>query len=194
MNSHPLILGLHRVGRPPFNAKIRGLFITPGLLSFQIRLLKFFGYRFVTLSDSISATGQKNAVITFDDGYVDNLTLALPLLKKHDVPATLFVVTSDIGKKNVVWPEAGEDLPADILSWESLAELKANGWEIGSHSHEHVHLARYEESQQAKLIELSINAIEENLGERPVSCAYPYGSFMTSAPRALSSAWESRSR
>jgi len=185
MSSRLLILGLHRVGLPPRNAKIRGLFISPRLLSFQLSLLKFLGYHFLTLRDSVLAPGSKNAVITFDDGYADNITAALPVLKKHGVPATLFVVTGDVGGEGVVWPEAGEDLPADMLSWDSLSKLKADGWEIASHAHEHVHLARYEEAKQEELIERSISEIEEKLGERPVSFAYPYGSYDHRTKRVL---------
>jgi peptidoglycan/xylan/chitin deacetylase (PgdA/CDA1 family) len=185
MSSRLLILGLHRVGLPPRNAKIRGLFISPRLLSFQLSFLKFLGYRFFTLRDSMLEPDLKNAVITFDDGYADNITTALPVLKKHNVPATLFIITGDVGKKDVVWEEAGEDLPADILDWESLAELKANGWEIASHADEHVHLARYAESQQEELISRSITEIEEKIGERPVSFAYPYGSYDQSTKRVL---------
>jgi len=136
MNSQLLILGLHRVGHPPCNAKIRGLFITPKLLSFQLSLLKLLGYRFLTLRDAIanSETNEKVAVLTFDDGYADTVTAALPVLNKFNAPATVFVITGDIGKNDVVWDEAGEDLPADILDWESLAHLRENGWEIAIRS------------------------------------------------------------
>src|SRR5215470_12124678 len=177
MSSRLLILGLHRVGFPPHNAKIRGLFVSPKLLSFQIWLLKRRGYKFMTLRDAMSTNEARRAVLTFDDGYADNLTAALPVLKKHGVPATLFIITGDMGKADVVWDEAGEKLPADLLDWDSLAELKAHGWEIGSHGHAHIHLGRYSESEQEEVVRLSIDEIEERTGERPVSFAYPYGSY-----------------
>jgi peptidoglycan/xylan/chitin deacetylase (PgdA/CDA1 family) len=89
----------------------------------------------------------KRAVLTFDDGYVDNLTAALPLLQKHNIPATLFVITGDVGKGNGTWDEAGESLPADLLSMGMCeTQLRDHGWEIASHAHEHVHLDRYRES------------------------------------------------
>jgi len=188
MSSQLLILSLHRVGYPPRRAKIRGLFITPRLLTFQLYLLKLLGYRFLTLRDAIANTNknEKVAVLTFDDGYADNVTAALPVLRKFNAPATVFVITGDVGRYNVVWDEAGEDLPADIVSWESLSLLRENGWEIASHAHRHVHLARYDESEQDSIIRRSIDEIETNLGERPVSFAYPYGSFNISTKRMLS--------
>jgi len=186
MSSQLLILGLHRVGFPPPNAKIRGLFISPKLLSFQIWLLKRRGYKFMTLREAmLNNKNTKRAVLTFDDGYADNLTAALPVLKKHKVPATLFIVTGDVGKEDVIWDEAGEKLPADLLSWESVRRLKERGWEIASHAHEHVHLDRYRESHQEDLIKRSMDEIEAMMGERPVSFAYPYGTYDNRTKRVL---------
>jgi len=184
MDSIVLILGLHRVGRPPANAKIRGLFVTPELLSFEIWLLKKLGYRFATLKDALLAPAGKIAVITFDDGYEDNYTVGLPVLERHGVPATVFVVTGDVGEKAVVWDEAGEDLPADMLTWEMLAELQSRGWEIGSHGHHHVHFDRQRPDRQESSICQSVRAIEKALGTVPISFAYPYGAF-SGATKAL---------
>ncbi|MEP6788338.1 MAG: polysaccharide deacetylase family protein [Acidobacteriota bacterium] len=177
MDSQILILGLHRVGFPPRNAKIRGLFTTPRLLGFQLRLLKLLGFRFMTLKDAMADGRGRIAVITFDDGYADNFTNALPILERMSIPATVFVVTNDLGRQDVVWDEASEDLPADLLSWSMLRHLVKCGWEVGSHAHEHVHLARYSAAEQAKTIKMSVDAISDNLGLRPVSFAYPYGSY-----------------
>ncbi|MEP7076407.1 MAG: polysaccharide deacetylase family protein [Acidobacteriota bacterium] len=185
MSSQLLILGLHRVGQPPVDATIRGLFITPRLLSFEIYLLKLLGYRFATLRDAMIENDRNVAVITFDDGYSDNLTAALPVLRKHGVPATIFVVTNDIGKCDVVWEEAGEKLPADLACWRSLAKLRADGWEVASHAHEHVHLTARSEESQAELVKRSMDLIEEHLGERPISFAYPYGDYDEVTKRVL---------
>lgn len=131
----------------------------------------------MTLRDAMQKDGIKRAVLTFDDGYADNLTAALPVLQRYDIPATLFVVTGDVGDQDVVWKEADEDLPANMLTWESIAKLRNNGWEIASHAHEHVHLDRYGEGRQIDLIARSIREIEARVGERPVSFAYPYGAY-----------------
>lgn len=178
VNKEPqlLILSLHRIGYPPADAKIRGLFTTPLLLKFQLNLLRKLGYSFKTLKDAMSRPQGKVAVVTFDDGYQDNLD-ALPILKQFNAPATVFVVTGDIGKKDVVWTEADEDLPADLMTWETLRGLRDKGWEIASHAHEHINLGRYGRKEQEVTIGRSITEIETNIGEVPVSFAYPYGSY-----------------
>jgi peptidoglycan/xylan/chitin deacetylase (PgdA/CDA1 family) len=52
------------------------------------------------------AKERRSVAITFDDGYVDNLTTALPLLEKHDAPATVFILTSTIGAGKEFWWDA----------------------------------------------------------------------------------------
>lgn len=177
MRSQILILSLHRIGLPPSGATHRCLFTTPSLLAFQIRFIKMLGFKFVTLKEALESDSGKLAVITFDDGYQDNFSAGLPVLEKHNVPATVFVITGDVAARAKSWSEAGEKLPADLMDWQTIKTLSAKGWEIGSHAHEHIHLARHKPARQRSAIERSIREIENNLGETPVSFAYPYGSY-----------------
>jgi peptidoglycan/xylan/chitin deacetylase (PgdA/CDA1 family) len=177
MNPRTLIIGLHRVGRPPASAKIRGLFTTPRLLTFELWLLRILGYHFATLSEAMNGASGKSAVITFDDGYSDNIQNALPILERFGAPATIFVITSDVGMHGVVWDEAGEKLPADLLGWNDLRELQSRGWEIGSHGHHHVHFDRRSAESQESLVCHSVFQIEDKLGTVPISFAYPYGVY-----------------
>lgn len=55
---------------------------------------------------------ERSLVVTFDDGYLDNLTLALPILRKHAVPATMYIATGLIGQSGLSWWYELEDLIA----------------------------------------------------------------------------------
>src|SRR4051812_16437415 len=113
MEDQILILALHRVGKPPREATLRGLFTSESLLRFQILLLEALGFRFTTLREAMSGGGGRKAVLTFDDGYEDNLTKALPILHAMSIPATVFAITGDVGKRGCTWDEAGDKTPSD---------------------------------------------------------------------------------
>lgn len=177
MQNMPTILALHRVGYPPPAAKIRGLYCTTALLRFYLVILKNLGYSFRTLAEAMENPSGKDAVITFDDGYRCNIEHAAEILEEFGAKATIFVITDDVGKQNLVWDEAGEKLPADMLSWEEIGRLDELGWEIASHAAQHKHLNNCSRQQQEELIVKSLDEIEKRLGKRPVSFAYPYGKF-----------------
>ncbi|MFC1620946.1 polysaccharide deacetylase family protein [Candidatus Omnitrophota bacterium] len=65
-------------------------------------------FKLVSLSEGVEilskdTSGGMYAAITFDDGYMDNYVHAFPILKKHRVPATIFLTTDFIGKENLFW-------------------------------------------------------------------------------------------
>ncbi len=76
----------------------------------EIRFLKDT-YRIIGMdefADTINSGkggGRPSVVITFDDGYLDNYTLALPILKKYQVPAIVYVATGLIGTNGMTWPD-----------------------------------------------------------------------------------------
>lgn len=99
------ILFYHRVaataGAPGLRGRSR---LTAGEFESHLKHLKRH-YRVCSLEEAVealqsgAALPENTVVITFDDGYRDNLTVALPLLEKYAVPATLFVVTGAIDGK-----------------------------------------------------------------------------------------------
>ena len=78
------------------------LCVTPENFEQQIKFLKH-NYDILRFEEDWSRTDRDSIVITFDDGYMDNLTHALPVLESEGVPATVFVSTGNIKKNCELW-------------------------------------------------------------------------------------------
>jgi peptidoglycan/xylan/chitin deacetylase (PgdA/CDA1 family) len=82
---------------------------------------------------------RKSVVITFDDGYADNLLEAKPLLERWDVPATVFIATAQTESQSEFWWDELECLllqPSEVPPRLSLTvEGRAYSWELGRVSH-----------------------------------------------------------
>lgn len=144
----------------------------------QLDFLATEGYATPTMEELVAAPAKKwcerTAVITFDDGYVDNLD-ACEELQKRGMRATWFIVTGSLGK-TPQWRADGR--PAGrLLNADELREMRENGMEIGSHTVNHVCLP---DADDARLLqELTDSKAElETLLDHPVSSfAYPYGAW-----------------
>jgi peptidoglycan/xylan/chitin deacetylase (PgdA/CDA1 family) len=107
-------------------------------------------------------------VLTFDDGTADLAEVALPVLDKYRVPATLYLAT-DFVERQCHYDDGG--VP---LSWTGVEELAASGvWTIGSHTHTHVLLDRTDEKTAADELDRSIDLIASHVGSAPKHFAYP---------------------
>ena len=118
----------------------------------------------VRLRKFLSASERENLIaITFDDGFRDNLTVALPVLEKYELPMTLFVAAGFIGKE-------------DYLTAEDIQTLASHPLvTIGSHGFWHRHLTRAsEEEVKFELLE-SKKLLEEITNKEIDLLAYPYG-------------------
>lgn len=79
-------------------------------------------YDIICMDEAVNAirSGQgfsrPSVVLTFDDGYLDNYTLAFPVLRKHNVPATIYLTTSLIGTSNKTWPDQIESALLETTS------------------------------------------------------------------------------
>lgn len=109
--------GLKRLSEKPAWRSIRpdALRTSPTSLERLISDMQSTGYRFVSMNDLYHAlikghTGEKLACITLDDGYRDNLTHALPLFERLQVPFTVYVVVDFIERKLFPWWLALKDL------------------------------------------------------------------------------------
>ncbi|MEZ5140526.1 MAG: polysaccharide deacetylase family protein [Acidimicrobiales bacterium] len=112
--------------------------------------------------------GGPPVVVTFDDGTADFTDVAVPLLVRHGVPATLYAATEFIDEGR---PFPGDAPPA---SWAALADACATGLvSVGSHTHRHRLLDRLEPGAVADELDRSIELIGEHVGTAPIDFAYP---------------------
>jgi peptidoglycan/xylan/chitin deacetylase (PgdA/CDA1 family) len=77
------------------------------------------------LSNTKKRLNDKFALITFDDGYIDNYSLAYPLLKANGVPAVFFIATDFIEKDIIPW----WDEIAYLLQVSNQKSVKLDNWE-----------------------------------------------------------------
>ena len=86
------ILTYHNVDVPRRGAPLQGLYVLPRRFRMQMRMLKWMGYRGLSMSGLLPyLRGEKRGKvvgITFDDGYLDNLVHALPVLLEYGFQAT----------------------------------------------------------------------------------------------------------
>jgi peptidoglycan/xylan/chitin deacetylase (PgdA/CDA1 family) len=179
------ILMYHRVARLPAYDQLT---VTPERFEEQIAALKS-RWRVVSLADAVrelesGAPRVPTAVVTFDDGYRDNLINALPVLRRHGVPATIFVTArfSDGSRRHPRYP----DEPGQLhLDWGEIAALaKEPGIAIGSHTLTHPFLTRLDDKAAEDEVAGSRREIAEHVGRDVDFFCYPSGD-LTARERAL---------
>ena len=103
------ILMLHRVVRDKKECLDQHLTVTASYLDETLGHFRRSGIQLVSMSDFAAALAGERIIdgravaLTFDDGYRDNLTLALPILEKHQAPATIYVVSGAPDRTMDVW-------------------------------------------------------------------------------------------
>ncbi len=118
--------------------------------------------------------------ITFDDGYLDNYEIALPLLLKYKVTATFFLTPGFLLKRQEVVDHlaAGWRAPASEITpmiWSHAENLLAAGMDIGAHSFSHIALSRLDETSAMAELSDSKRVLETTLGIPVAAMSYPYG-------------------
>ncbi len=114
-------------------------------------------------------------VITFDDGYEDNLTHAAPILAEFGLPACFFLATGFIETSYVPWWDEAWGTASRWMTWDQVRQLRLLGHEIGAHTCHHVDLSEVHGKEARAEIENSKKVLEDQLGEAINLFSYPYG-------------------
>lgn len=134
------------------------------------------GYQPLSVEDYVAGNireGQDYFVVTFDDGYTSNLTMALPILEELGIPATVFVITGSVAADG-------------HMTWEELDALTASGT-VSVYSHTETHMKANENTTAAFLANehTAWAQIEENLSPAMKAMAYPHGAYTRETMEAL---------
>jgi peptidoglycan/xylan/chitin deacetylase (PgdA/CDA1 family) len=158
--------------------RIGSLYVRPDIFAQQMDYLVAKGYQAITLLEVVAglqsgSLPSKPVVITLDDGYRDNYTQALPILKARNLKATIFIVTQLMdGDAYLTWDQAREMVGTGLIT-------------IGSHTLSHRSLPTLSESEAKDEIFSSKEILEAQLGLTVNAFAYPYGGANNQAIKLL---------
>ena len=169
----------HNIDRAPRGLRRwRSLYVSPGAFARQMWLLKRMGYKGLSMADAMPyLRGEQQgriAVITLDDGYVDNLERALPVLQRYGFTATCYVVSGSIGRYNN-WDAEKLGIHKPLMTPAQLRAWHAGGMEIGAHTRSHPRLTQCNDTQLYEEIAGSKADLEDHLGAAVTQFCYPYG-------------------
>jgi peptidoglycan/xylan/chitin deacetylase (PgdA/CDA1 family) len=171
------VLLYHRVGDTGGS-----LTITPDKFAGDLIRLREMGYETISLetfkrykTDPETPLPTKPIMISFDDGYLDNFLNAYQILRKYEMSAAFYIITSMVGAE-------------DRLATGHIREMAANGMSIGSHTVSHRQLGEMGIEEATNEMSLSRLYLEGML-QKPVQfIAYPKGSYNESTGALASEA------
>ena len=129
-------------------------------------------YHLNELMDLKILPSKKNIVITFDDGYVSQLELVIPLLEKYKLKASFFVPLNYLGKTDE-WNTSS----LAIMTSDQLNTLNPNLIELAFHSYYHKKYNELTEAEIEEDIQLCFDSVSENNFPFTAAVAYPFGKY-----------------
>lgn len=128
----------------------------------------------LSLDEILANSSKQGVVITFDDGMRSIYKNALHILKEYNAPAHVFVATAAI--KNSKTAEQAINIEGfEMLSWDEIEHLQANGIQIDAHTHRHPDMRTINKEQILEEFHLSNEILASKIGVTPDYFAYPFG-------------------
>lgn len=168
----------HSIELMPKSTAMRSLHVPPKRFRFQMWLLKVFGYRALSLKDLkpylIGEKSGKVVGLTFDDGYKNNLTNALPILKKYNFSATCFIVSNYIGSYNL-WDRKKGIMQMPLMNFDEISIWLDSGMDIGSHTQTHPDLTSLSQKELMMEVKGCKAYLERKFKIKIEYFCYPFG-------------------
>lgn len=164
------------------NDKITKLSVSPKGFERQMKFLHDNKYNVVPLDRVVAYLHNKERVpprtvaVTFDDGFYNNYQYAYPVLKKYNIPATIFVIVGQIGQPG-------------YLEWSQIKEMSDSGLiTIGSHTISHKWLPTMGTKDLRNELSVSRAILEKGLGKKVETLCYPIGAHNERVEREAAAA------
>jgi peptidoglycan/xylan/chitin deacetylase (PgdA/CDA1 family) len=167
--------------------------LDPGAFRAHLDYLVEHGYTAVTVSQLARARRDAGALpprpvaLTFDDGYADFYTTALPELVIRKLTATLFVATAYVGS-SARWLTTCNEQDRPMMSWSAIKDVCGTGLEVAAHSRTHPHMDLMPAADATAEAVGSRHDLEEALGVQVQGFAYPFGAWNARSRRAVEAA------
>ena len=184
------ILMYHSIQPIPRTEVMRSLHVHPRSFALQMWILKTLGFRGCSVSEAFtsfkSGSSEKLVALTFDDGYKNFLTCAVPTLKKYGFSATVYAVSDLVGTFNQ-WDLKNGMSRNDLMDYLDLRNCISLGMEVGCHSSTHISLSN-EEADLSHEIKSAKDTLENKLDFPVNAFCYPYGHFNNQVIRSVQEA------
>jgi len=172
------ILMYHRIANIPNDRNT----VSPAMFEQHLKYLKSHGYTTISLYElydhitNKAPLPPKAIVLTFDDGYDDNFSNALPLLIQYGMTATVCVISDWIGRDND-WENYKNKPHCHTMNREQLQQWLQQGMHICAHTTSHPFLSKLDNSMILQELTNCKSTLEQQLGIPIEFLCYPYGDF-----------------
>ncbi|MFN3454011.1 MAG: polysaccharide deacetylase family protein [Pseudobdellovibrio sp.] len=184
------VLMYHKIPDSELNSPHK-IFVTKDKFSQHLDFFKQRGLKTLTFGDlkkyksgelSFKNFPKKPLILTFDDGYMDNLKNADPLLKKYDFKAQIFLLANSSISHNQ-WDEVDKNKGDQIISGEDRKMWLQSSFEIGSHGFSHRKITEMSDSEAFHELHESKRSLEKEFNREIGVYAYTYGDTSAKAAK-----------